>query len=145
MIDAHGAEDACQHPAPRAIHAVDGVFLPGGGDARQVGEEGDGLDIRAEKIDLGNRGPGRGHRQSLPQVTLDHGHDGGAAGSAIAGFILYPVPIVRIMAGGDHHPAGRAPMLHRVGERRGRGDAIGQVDGDAGAGSDFRHHVGEAL
>ena len=40
----------------------------------------------------------------------------------------------RIVAGRDHHPAGRAQMLHPVGERRSRSNAIRQAHRDSGSG-----------
>jgi hypothetical protein len=67
VVDAHAGENAREHTSSRAIHAVDGVFLPRGGDPLEVGEDRDGLDIGAEKVSLGNGAAGSGHGQPLPR------------------------------------------------------------------------------
>ena len=70
VVDAHAGEDAGEHASSRAIHAVDGVFLPRGGDPLEVGEDRDGLDIGAKKVSLGNGAAGGGHRQLLAPGSL---------------------------------------------------------------------------
>ncbi len=145
VVDAHARKDAGEHASPRAVHAVDGVFLPGCGDPLEIGEDGDGLDIRAKKVSLGNGAAGSGHRQLSPQITFDRRHDRRAARSAITGFEFHPIPLRRIVAGGDHHSTRRAQMFYRVGESRRGGDAVGDAHWDAGSGGHFGNDLREAL
>src|SRR5580658_895839 len=63
VVNAHAGEDAGEDAPPGAVHAVNGVFLPGRGDPLEVSEGRDGLDIRAKKVSLGNAAAGSGHGQ----------------------------------------------------------------------------------
>ena len=66
VVDAHAGENARKYASSGAIHAVDGVFLPRGGDLLEVGEDRNRLDIGAEKVSLGNGAAGSGHGQAVP-------------------------------------------------------------------------------
>ena len=132
-------------PRPAPYMQSMAYFCRAAGDPLEVGEDRDGLDIGAEKVSLRNGGRWTRPRAALAQVAFDRCHDGRAARSAIAGFEFHPIPLAGIVAGGDHHPAGRAQMLYRVGESRCRGDAIGDAHRDAGRGGHFGDDLRKAL
>ncbi len=112
-------EDAGQHSPPGAVHDVDGEAEAGLGDQAHIGEFLDGGDIGRFEIDLAHPSALASRGRGV-EVALDFPHDLRRGRAAIGGFELHPVPIPRIVAGGDHDAAGRAHLLDRVRERRGR-------------------------
>ena len=82
--------------------------------------------------------------RSMPrriQFAFDRAHDGGRARAAVVGLELHPIPVARIVAGGDHHAAGRAQVLHCIRQSRRRREVVGETHVNARA----REHLGDDL
>ena len=138
-------EDSGEDVRARAVHAVDGELEAGLRDEVEVGEAADGFEIAGQEVDFRDGGGLRGLGQRLVEKGLDRGHDGGASRAAVEGLVLDAVPLVRVVAGGNHDAAGRALLVDSVGERgRGR-DAVGELDGDSRGGEDLGHGAREAV
>ncbi len=142
--DAALGKDAFQHAAPGAIHDVDGELEAGFLDQLQVDEVLDGRDVG--RLEIGKR-----HAAALAlqarriQLALDRTHDRRRTRAAIAGLVFHAIPVEGIMAGGDHHAAGGAQVLHRIRERRRGRVVVGEPYGDARGGENFGDDLGRAL
>src|SRR5579862_7696605 len=58
--------------------------------------------------------------QHLLKLVFNLGNDGGRSGASIAGLVLHPIPLVRIVAGRDLNSTGGISESHEQGNR-GRG------------------------
>ncbi len=141
--DARAGEDAGEHAAAGAVHAVDEEAVAGGADGWQIDELLDRADVVGGEVDLGDGGRDGGGGQRFLEVGLDGADDGGRAGAAVARLVLDAVPLWRVMAGGDHDAAGVFALADSEGEGGRGGDFVGEGDGDAGVAEDFSDDLGE--
>ena len=144
VIDAILGEDALQHAASGAIHHVDGKLESGFLDCLQIDEVLDGGDVG--RLEIGERDAAALALQARRiQFALDRPHDRRRARAAIIGLVLHAVPVEGIVAGGDHHAAGRAQILHRVRQRRSRRVVVRQAYGNARGGEHFGDNLRRLL
>src|SRR6185437_1596671 len=111
-VDAALGEDAGQHSASRAIHAVDEELEAGAGDPVDVGEFLDGGDVGLLEVGLGDRGRASRFGKRSIELLLDGGDDCRTRRAAVTGLVLHSIPVPGIVAGGNHHPAGGVEVLH---------------------------------
>src|SRR3954469_21976312 len=116
-------EDAGEDAAPRAVERVDSELELGGADLRDVHELQHGLDVGRLEICFLNPRAIAGRVRVRAQLTFDRLHDRGSGRTAVAGFIFQPIPVPRIVAGGDNHTTDGIEVLHGEGDT-GRGDVI---------------------
>src|ERR1700761_5300921 len=98
MLDAESRKNTGEQATPRAVHAVDGVLLPGLRNPLEIGKRGDSFDVGADKINLGDF---RACRRSLPlaaQLPFEGSHDRRTPRPAIESFVFHAIPVVGIMA-----------------------------------------------
>ncbi len=94
---------------------------------------------------FGGHGGAHGTDRVAAEKTLDGLAFVGAAGAAVIRFEFEAVENRRIMAGGNHHAAGRAQMFDRKGNRR-RGRRLRREDDlETVAGQDFGGSSGETV
>ena len=143
MRDAALLEYLCEHVAPRAVHTVDSEFEIGAGDLLQIGKFADGVNVGRLEVgffDFCRAAFGHGSGMDVIFNLLDDGRRGRAA---IGGLELHSIPVPGIVAGGDHHSAGGAQVLHRVRES-GRGCVIvGDFYRNSSGRKDFRRGLGK--
>ncbi len=123
--------------AAGAIHRVDGEFHAGFCERVKAGKALNGFEVGGQEIDLLDCGGLRGTGGGLAQARLDLGDDRGLARPAVPRFVLDPVPLRRIVRGGNHDAAGRRALAHAEAERRGGRHIVGQQHRNAGGGHNF--------
>src|SRR6185437_5507656 len=108
------SEDIGQHIASGTVHAIDGDLEIGLCDLVEISELRDCGDVRRLEVCLLNFcGHGFWHGAG-PDLGLNLGDDGRGGGASIIRLELDAVPAPGIVAGGNHHTAGRAKVFHRV-------------------------------
>jgi len=135
-------EDAGQHVAAGAVHAVDAKFETSAGNGIEIGEFRDGRDVGL--LEVGGLNAGRLATRHRAQLCLDPLDDRLRGRAAKVRLEFHPVPLPGIVAGGDHHAARRAEVFHGVGER-GRGRVVvGKADRNSSGGQHLRNRLGKA-
>src|SRR6266700_268120 len=145
VVDAEARKDVGEDGAAGAVHGVDGELEARPGNQVEVGEALDGLQVVGQEVELTNGGWLAGTGNGLAEEAFDLGNDGGLARPAVPGLVLHAVPLRGVVRGGNHDAARSVLFAHAVAQGGGGGDVVGEQNGNAGGGEDFRAGAGEGL
>ena len=114
-----------QESLKRDPHAGDLYIFRGrrGDLAKILWHDGVGLSLYAKRLDRG-------------KFCFDLRDDGRKGAASVAGFVLDAVPLIGIVAGGDHEAPGCAALADEEGNRGSRAGFVGEPDGSPGSADD---------
>ena len=126
-----------QHTATGAVHGIDDELELRFSDAVQVGKAANRFHIGRLQISLLDPGLLAIRHRAGVQFVLNDFHDRRSGRAAKLGFELHPIPIPRIVAGGDDDATCCASCFDRIGNGRGRRVIARQDNRNTGTGKDF--------